>query len=402
MGGNAVRRDIVDKENVVRACALRAVRRAGDQGDIGLAGLAQRHSGGAAAVQTDCADAAEAEQLLPELGGGQSGARGLVAVDLIQDDRAVRLDADRAARAVGRAAVNAGGGDRAVVDQQLAADRIIHLRPVAVACAHGECDLFADLEIRPGGDVRAVRLGQHHLVFPDGKRAVTRALADDLQLDRAVDRDRGAIHALEDDIGTVCGEMRRIVIVAVEQVSARRGAGLVEIGDRNRAALSGNRHAHRRAAHDGRAVRLEADRILPCVGRDQLALVDDQADRHTGRHDEKVRIGAADDRLALVFEVVHRIHDGRVAAVQLFIRIHHDGRHAGVRLIGQDIGLLQPGAVLALGPGVGQALTDRIGIRKSVRERRPGSRCQELHRRERGRQQAAGSFCEMFHGPPRF
>ena len=92
----------------------------------------------------------------PELRSGQTRARGLIAVNLIQDDRAVRLDADRAARAGRGRAVNTGGGDRAVIDQQLAADRVIHVRPVAVVCIDRQRNLFPDRKVHPGGNVCAV------------------------------------------------------------------------------------------------------------------------------------------------------------------------------------------------------------------------------------------------------
>ena len=266
VSGHAVGCNIVDEEDIVGTCALRAVRRAGDQRSRVLARLAQRHGGRAAAVQADRADAAQFEQFLSELRGGQARARGLVAVNLIQYNRAVRLDADRTARAGGGSSVDTRSRDRAVIDQQLAADRIIHVRPVAVVCRDRERHFFADCKVGPGRDVGAVRLGQHHLIVRNGKRGVARALADHLQLDRTVYRDRGVVHAFEDNIGAVRGEVGRIVIVAVEQVRARGCAGLVEVGDRNRAARAGDRHAHGRAAHDCGAVRFEADRILPGIG----------------------------------------------------------------------------------------------------------------------------------------
>lgn len=139
---HAVRGGVIHEEDVVRTGALRAVGRAGNESGLARARLTERHRGRAAAVQTERTDAAELFQLLAEFGSGQTRAdRGLVAVDFVKDDRAVALDADSAACAARGRGINARGRDCAVVDEQLAADRVLDLAPRRICGGDGERDL---------------------------------------------------------------------------------------------------------------------------------------------------------------------------------------------------------------------------------------------------------------------
>ena len=99
----------------------------------------------------------------------------------------------------------------------------------------------------------------------------------------------------------------------------------------DRAALAAHADAHSRAAEDSCAVLLEADRVLPGIGRNELAAVDDQTDRNAGRHNEKVCIRAAEHGFTLILQIFHRVCDSGLAAVQLLIGVDHDGRYTGVR-----------------------------------------------------------------------
>ena len=376
MSRHAVRRDVVHKENVVGARALRAVRRLGDQCCGALAGIADRHRGGAAAIQTDGADTAELLQLLTEFCRRQTDAvRGLVAIDFIQNNRAVRLHTDCAACSAGRACVNAVGRDRTVVHQQLAADCILHVAPAAVIRCDGQRDFLANLEIHPRGHICAVRLGEHHLVFCDRNGTAARALVHNLELDRAVDLDRCIIHALEDNARALGCKVRRVIVVVIEQVRASRRARLVEVGYVDRAALAAHADAHSRAAEDSCAVLFEADRVLPGIGRNELAAVDDQTDRDAGGHNEKVCIRAAEHGFALILQIFHRVCDSGLAAVQLLIGVDNDGCYTGVRRVCQHVRALQTSAVFALGAAVLQAAAERVGVAEAVIENGSGSTC---------------------------
>ena len=402
MGSHAVRGGVRGKEDVVGAGALRAVRGTRDERGLARAGLAQRHGGGAAAVETECAHTAKLLEFLAELRRSQAGAdRGLVAVDLVQDDRAVALDADGAARAARGRGIDAGGRDRAVVNEQLAADGIFDLAPCRVCGGDGERDLLTDREIDPRGNVRAVGFGEYHLVLTDGEGGRAGSLAHDLELDRAAGLDRGGVLALEHDIAALGGEMGRLVVVAVEQVRTGGRARFVEVGDRAGAACARDADAHRRAADDGGAVLLEADGVLPCIGGDERSLVDDQTDGDAARHDEKVGVRAADNGLALVLQVFDGVRDGGLAAVDRVAGVDHDGGDAGVRLVCQHVCALHTGGVFALGARVGQPFADRIGPAEAVGEcsrRRSG---EQLRHGERRSGKPEGGFTFHSHIIPR-
>ena len=161
----------------------------------------------------------------------------------------------------------------------------------------------------------------------------------------------------------------------IEQVRAGRRARLVEVGYVDRAALAAHADAHSRAAEDSCAVLLEANRVLPGIGRNELAAVDDQTDRDAGGHNEKVGIRAAEHGFVLILQIFHRVCDSGLAAVQLLIGVDHDGRYTGVRRVCQHVRALQTGAVFALGAAVLQAAAERVGVAEAVIENGSGSTC---------------------------
>ena len=161
----------------------------------------------------------------------------------------------------------------------------------------------------------------------------------------------------------------------VEQIRARGRARFVEVGHVDRAALAAHADAHGRTAEDSRAVLLKADRVLPGVGRNEFAFVDDQTDRNAGGHHKKVRVRAAEHGFALILQIFHRVCDGGLAAVQLFIGVDHDGRYTGVRRVRQYVRALQTGTVFALGAAVLQAAADGVGVAEAVVENGSGGTC---------------------------
>ena len=332
MAHGVCRAAVRHKEDVVRHRALAAAGGLVDKRRYRAVGARRDHRGRAAAIQAQRRHAAELDHALGDLRQRRAdGIAALAAIDRVEHERAVALEAHRRAR--GRA-VDKARTDLTVIDQLIErADHIRHAVPLAAVRADGKRQALAGLERAQLLHIaRRLQVRRKHIL----SRADGRVLAtlDDLldherqaavQAERAADRRADNIHALLARAGRGAGIEGRVIEIDAERALAH----VVESRDRQAAAIIRlRRDAERGLAHHRAAVVAEADGVILARDVAQHALGHHAAKRDARRRVVIVAVDARDHAVAARFELFRGGRDrcklGRVVAAA------HDGLDACV------------------------------------------------------------------------